>query len=131
VLRQQGVKIAFDDFGTGYASLCCLTTFPVSRIKIDRSFIARIANSAQDAAVIRSLISMAKSLDLEVIAEGVETAAQAAFLRNERCEEAQGFLFGKPLSSEEFGAYLSVTRIAGAADDGAVEPAWAAQAAAG
>ena len=134
ILREQGVKIAFDDFGTGYASLSCLTMFPVSRIKIDRGFVGRIANSAQDAAIIRSLITMAKSLDLEVIAEGVETVAQAAFLHNERCEEAQGFLYGKPLSAEEFGAYLSVVRIAGpVALDGAaaMPPRGGVQAAAG
>jgi EAL domain-containing protein (putative c-di-GMP-specific phosphodiesterase class I) len=133
-LREQGVKIAFDDFGTGYASLSCLTMFPVSRIKIDRGFVGRIANSAQDAAIIRSLITMAKSLELEVIAEGVETVAQAAFLHNERCEEAQGFLYGKPLSAEEFGAYLSVVRVAGPAalDDAATMPTLAGvQAAAG
>jgi EAL domain-containing protein (putative c-di-GMP-specific phosphodiesterase class I) len=132
-LRQRGVKIAFDDFGTGYASLSCLTMFPVSRIKIDRGFVSRIANSAQDAAIIRSLITMAKSLNLEVIAEGVETAAQAAFLHNERCEEGQGFLYGKPLSAEEFGAYLSVARIAdpGASDDVAVTSPGNVQAAAG
>ena len=78
-LREQGVKIAFDEFGTGYASLSCLTMFPVSRIKIDRGFVGRIANGAQDAAIIRSLITMAKSLDLEVIAEGVEDGRAAAF----------------------------------------------------
>jgi len=134
ILREQGVKIAFDDFGTGYASLSCLTMFPVSRIKIDRGFVGRIANSAQDAAIIRSLITMAKSLDLEVIAEGVETVAQAAFLHNERCEEAQGFLYGKPLSAEEFGAYLSVVRVAGPAaldDAAAMLPLGGVQAAAG
>jgi diguanylate cyclase (GGDEF)-like protein/PAS domain S-box-containing protein len=129
MLRGQGVKIAFDDFGTGYASLRCLTVFPVSRIKIDRSFVERITNSARDAAIVRSIITMAKSLDLEVVAEGVETEAQAAFLRNERCQEAQGFLYGKPLTGTEFAAYLSVARIArpradedeGAAPFGAVK----------
>jgi len=112
MLRAQGVKIAFDDFGTGYASLQCLTVFPVSRIKIDRSFVERITNSARDAAIVRSIITMAKSLDLEVVAEGVETDAQAAFLRNERCQEAQGYLYGKPLTGTEFAAFLSVARIA-------------------
>jgi EAL domain-containing protein (putative c-di-GMP-specific phosphodiesterase class I) len=111
-LRAQGVKIAFDDFGTGYTSLRCLTVFPVSRLKIDRSFVERITNSARDAAIVRSIITMAKSLNLEVVAEGVETDAQAAFLRNERCQEAQGFLYGKPLTGAEFVAYLSVARIA-------------------
>jgi len=112
-LRERGVKIAFDDFGTGYASLSCLTVFPVSRIKIDRSFVTEITKSRQDAAIVRSLITMAKSLQLDVIAEGVETTAQAAFLHGERCEEAQGFLYGKPISSAEFGSFLSTARMAG------------------
>jgi EAL domain-containing protein (putative c-di-GMP-specific phosphodiesterase class I) len=116
-LRGQGIRIAFDDFGTGYASLRCLTVFPVSRIKIDRSFVERITNSARDAAIVRSIITMAKSLDLEVVAEGVETEAQAAFLRNERCQEAQGYLYGKPLTGAEFTGYLSVARIARRGDD--------------
>jgi EAL domain-containing protein (putative c-di-GMP-specific phosphodiesterase class I) len=91
--------------------------FPVSRIKIDRSFVERITNSARDAAIVRSIITMAKSLDLEVVAEGVETDAQAAFLRNERCQEAQGYLYGKPLMAAEFAGYLSVARIARRGDD--------------
>jgi diguanylate cyclase (GGDEF)-like protein/PAS domain S-box-containing protein len=113
-LREQGINIAFDDFGTGYASLRCLTLFPVSRIKIDRGFVQDIANGAKSAAVVRSLIGMAQSLGLEVVAEGVETTAQAAFLRNERCEEAQGHLYGKALSAADFAVYLSVARLVAA-----------------
>ncbi len=105
-LHDMGVKLAFDDFGTGYASLSSLTRFPLSRIKIDRSFVGKITEHAQDAAIVRSLIGMAHNLDLEVIAEGVETLAQAAFLRQERCEEAQGYLYAKPLPAWEFEAYL-------------------------
>jgi diguanylate cyclase (GGDEF)-like protein/PAS domain S-box-containing protein len=116
-LREQGVNIAFDDFGTGYASLRCLTLFPVSRIKIDRGFVHEIASGAKSAAVVRSLIGMAQSLGLEVIAEGVETSAQAAFLRNERCEEAQGHLYGKALSAVDFAVYMSVARLVAAAPD--------------
>jgi EAL domain-containing protein (putative c-di-GMP-specific phosphodiesterase class I) len=86
----------------------------VSRIKIDRSFVQDIANGAKSAAVVRSLIGMAQSLGLEVIAEGVETSAQAAFLRNERCEEAQGYLYGKPLSAVDFAVYMSVARLVAA-----------------
>jgi EAL domain-containing protein (putative c-di-GMP-specific phosphodiesterase class I) len=109
-LYQRGVNLAFDDFGIGYASLSSLTRFPVSRIKIDRSFVAKVTDDAKDAAIVRSLIAMAHKLELEVIAEGVETEAQVAFLVNERCEEAQGFLYAKPLPAAEFEAYLKASR---------------------
>ncbi|HEY7297251.1 MAG TPA: EAL domain-containing protein [Xanthobacteraceae bacterium] len=105
-LRDKGVKLAFDDFGTGYASLSYLLKFPLSRIKIDRSFISRITENGNDAAIVRSLIAMAHNLRLEAVAEGVETAAQAAFLLNERCEEAQGYFYAEPLPAADFEAYL-------------------------
>jgi diguanylate cyclase (GGDEF)-like protein/PAS domain S-box-containing protein len=110
-LRGQGVKLAFDDFGTGFASLRYLTLFPVSRIKIDRAFIKGVADDPKSAAIVRSLLSMARSLGLAVIAEGVETNAQAAFLRNEQCDEAQGYLYGRPQSPADFAIQLSVTRL--------------------
>ena len=110
-IHERGIKIAFDDFGTGYASLSYLTKFPLSRIKIDRSFIGKITDDAEDAAIVRSLISMAHNLGLEVIAEGVETAGQAAFLLNERCEEAQGYLYAKPLVADAFEAFLRTHRL--------------------
>jgi EAL domain-containing protein (putative c-di-GMP-specific phosphodiesterase class I) len=121
-LHDMGVKLAFDDFGTGYASLSSLTRFPLSRIKIDRSFVGKITEDAQDAAIVRSLIGMAHNLDLEVIAEGVETIAQAAFLRQERCEEAQGYLYAKPLPAWEFEAYLRSRLLALEADPAARAP---------
>ena len=111
-LHSRGIKLAFDDFGTGYASLSYLTKFPVARIKIDRSFIAQVTDDAENAAIVRSLIAMAHNLKLGIIAEGVETEAQARFLREERCEEAQGFLYAKPLSAADFEAYLREQRLA-------------------
>jgi diguanylate cyclase (GGDEF)-like protein/PAS domain S-box-containing protein len=110
-LRKKGVKIAFDDFATGYASLSYLTSYPVTSIKIDRSFVAKISNDGQNAAIVRSLIAMAHNLGLSIIAEGVETAAQVLFLRNEKCEEAQGFFYAKPLSAADFEAYLRTRQI--------------------
>jgi diguanylate cyclase (GGDEF)-like protein/PAS domain S-box-containing protein len=111
-LHDRGVKLAFDDFGTGYASLSYLIKFPVSRIKIDRSFIAKVTDDAENAAIVRSLIAMAHNLRLDIIAEGVETEAQARFLLEERCEEAQGFLYAKPLSAADFETYLRAQRLA-------------------
>lgn len=111
-LRERGVQLAFDDFGTGFASLSYLTLFPVTHIKIDRSFVAKVTNSARDAAIVRSLIAMAHSMELDVIAEGIETDAQASFLLNENCEEAQGFLYSKPLSATDFENYLKAADFA-------------------
>jgi diguanylate cyclase (GGDEF)-like protein/PAS domain S-box-containing protein len=105
-LHEMGVRLALDDFGTGYASLNCLTRFPLSRIKIDRQFVGKISDDAEDAAIVRSLIVMAHNLGLGVVAEGVESEAQAAFLRGEHCEEAQGYYYAKPLSADDFEAYL-------------------------
>jgi diguanylate cyclase (GGDEF)-like protein/PAS domain S-box-containing protein len=112
-----GVRLAFDDFGTGYASLNHLTRFPIWRIKIDRSFVNRISNSVEDAAIVRSLIAMAHNLGLRVVAEGVETEAQAAFLLEESCEEAQGYLYAKPLPASEFEAYLRDHRLGSPHED--------------
>jgi diguanylate cyclase (GGDEF)-like protein/PAS domain S-box-containing protein len=111
-LHNAGIKLAFDDFGTGYASLSYLTKFPVSRIKIDRSFVAKVTDDTENAAIVRSLIAMAHNLKLGIIAEGVETQAQARFLLEERCEEAQGFLYAEPLSAGDFEAYLREQRLA-------------------
>ena len=107
-LRDRGVKLAFDDFGTGYASLSYLARYPLTRLKIDQSFVRKIHDKStpEDTAIVRSIIVMAHNLGLEVIAEGVETAAQAAFLRMEKCEELQGYLYAKPLPAADFEAYL-------------------------
>ena len=111
-LRGRGIGLAFDDFGTGYASLSYLMRYPLTRIKIDRSFVQRLSESTtlSDSAIVQSIIVMSHNIGLEVVAEGVETAAQAAFLRAHECEEAQGYLFAKPLSAEAFEDFLQSNR---------------------
>lgn len=111
LLRENGIGLAFDDFGTGYASLSFLTRYPISRVKIDRGFVQKITENAEDATVVRSLIDLAHNLGLEVIAEGVETPAQAAFLQAEGCDEAQGYLFAKPVPATEFERLLRRGRL--------------------
>jgi diguanylate cyclase (GGDEF)-like protein/PAS domain S-box-containing protein len=96
-LRKLGVKIAIDDFGTGFSSFSYLLQYEVDRLKIDRSFVNRSANDPNAAAIVRAIISMAHGLNLKVVAEGVETDSQLNFLLRRRCDEAQGFYFGKPV----------------------------------
>jgi diguanylate cyclase (GGDEF)-like protein/PAS domain S-box-containing protein len=100
-LRGLGIQLSIDDFGTGYSSLSALKTFPVSRLKIDKSFIDGIPADENDKVVAGAVISLGQTLNLRVIAEGVETEEQAAFLRNVNCDEMQGFLFSKPLPAQE------------------------------
>jgi diguanylate cyclase (GGDEF)-like protein/PAS domain S-box-containing protein len=97
-LREMGVKLAIDDFGTGYSSLSYLRQFQVNRLKIDRSFVQDVANNSDDAAITTAIIKMAKALNLEVMAEGVETEAQMAFLRAAQCFDVQGYYFSKPVA---------------------------------
>ncbi len=99
-LKLMGLKLAIDDFGTGYSSFSYLKHFPVSKIKIDRSFIRDVAVNPDDAAITTAIISMARSLNLKVIAEGVENEAQVSFLRAHHCDEIQGYYFSKPLSTD-------------------------------
>jgi diguanylate cyclase (GGDEF)-like protein len=97
-----GVRIAMDDFGTGYSSLSNLRAFPFDKIKIDRSFIKSVNVNDQGAAIVRSVLGLGRALNLHVLAEGVETSAELDFLKNELCNEAQGFLLGRPADIETF-----------------------------
>jgi len=105
-LKALGVKIAMDDFGTGYASMSSLQSFPFDKIKIDQSFIAGVEANPQAAAIVRSIIGLGNSLEIPVIAEGVETEGERAFLRREGCREIQGFLIGRP---DLIAAYVDLT----------------------
>jgi EAL domain-containing protein (putative c-di-GMP-specific phosphodiesterase class I) len=100
-LKAMGLTLAIDDFGTGYSSFNYLRQFGVSKLKIDRSFIRDIAVNLDDAAITTAIISMAKSLHLKVIAEGVEDEAQMSFLRAHQCDEIQGYYFSKPLAVDK------------------------------
>ena len=101
-LKRLGVAISLDDFGTGYSSLNYLKRFPIDRVKLDQSFVRDMTRNPEDAAIVRAVISMAHTLKLVVVAEGVETEDQLAFLRHHRCDEIQGFLFSPPVEAIEF-----------------------------
>ena len=100
-MRKRGLSIAVDDFGTGYSSLSYLQQFPISTLKVDRSFVGDIRADNSDASIINAIVAMARGLNLELIAEGVENRTQLRYLRSHGCSEAQGFLFSKAVPAKE------------------------------
>jgi diguanylate cyclase (GGDEF)-like protein/PAS domain S-box-containing protein len=105
-LRARGVQIAVDDFGTGYSSLSYLRKFPIDALKIDQSFVRQITSAPDDATIVTAVISMGRSMKLRVVAEGVETREELAFLQNHQCDEAQGFYFSRPVLPQQFAILL-------------------------
>lgn len=106
-LKQLGIKLAIDDFGTGYSSLAYLKRFPIDILKIDRSFVERIEHDAGDSAIVHTIVTLAKTLNLAVTGEGIETAAQLAHLRALDCDVGQGYLFSKPVPAQQIAAVFA------------------------
>ncbi|HIE39857.1 MAG TPA: EAL domain-containing protein, partial [Thiomicrorhabdus sp.] len=104
--RDCRLRLAIDDFGTGYSSLGYLKQFPMNTLKIDRSFIMDLTPESDDAAIVEVVILLADKLGLDVVAEGVETDAQLAFLRSQGCQYVQGYLLSRPLPADEFEIFL-------------------------
>ncbi|HIE65284.1 MAG TPA: EAL domain-containing protein [Nitrospiria bacterium] len=101
-----GIEITIDDFGTGYSSLSYLKRFPISCLKIDQSFVQSVTVDANDAAIAKTVVRMAQSLNLRALAEGVETAEQLAFFRSIHCDEVQGYFISRPISVDKAEAFL-------------------------
>jgi EAL domain-containing protein (putative c-di-GMP-specific phosphodiesterase class I) len=107
MLRARGVRLAVDDFGTGYSSLSYLRKFSMDVLKIDKSFVQQITTAPEETPIVTAMINMARSLNLRVVAEGVETPKEVAFLQARQCDEAQGFYFSRPVPAEQFARLLA------------------------
>ena len=105
MLRRLGIELALDDFGTGYSALSYLKRFPISKLKLDRSFVAGLGQDTEDTAIVHAVIAFAKALGLSITAEGIETAAQVSALRALDCDLGQGFFFARPMPQEALSAY--------------------------
>ena len=105
-LRARGVQVAVDDFGTGYSSLSYLRKFQIDALKIDQSFVHQVTTTPDDTAIVSAIISMGRSLNLRVVAEGVETQEELAFLQAHHCDEAQGYYFSRPVPPDQFAKLL-------------------------
>ncbi len=108
-LKQIGVRLSIDDFGTGYSSLAYLKRFAVDKLEVDQTFVRNMAIDADDAAIVHLVIQFGRSLKLTVIAEGVESAEQAELLRQQGCDQAQGYFYSRPLPPERFTELLERT----------------------
>jgi EAL domain-containing protein (putative c-di-GMP-specific phosphodiesterase class I) len=107
-LRATGVRVAVDDFGTGYSSLSYLTKFSIDALKIDQSFVRQITTAPGETSIVSAVIGMGRSLNLRVVAEGVETHEDLAFLQAHQCDEAQGYYFSRPVPHQEFAKLLEI-----------------------
>ena len=113
-IRDLGLSIAIDDFGTGYSGLAYLKRFPIDTVKIDQSFIRDLTVDPDDAAIVTAIVAMAKSLGIDVVAEGVETQEQLEALQRLGCHRAQGFLLGRPMSARDIDKLLDAGSVAAA-----------------
>ena len=109
-LKKMGVQVAIDDFGTGYSSLSYLRRFPIDTLKIDQSFVRDIQDGKGDALLVSAIIAMGHSLNLQVVAEGIETSQQLAFLQAHRCVEGQGYYFSQPVAADAYADLLARRR---------------------
>jgi len=117
-LKTLGIRLSVDDFGTGYSSLSYLQSFPFDKIKIDQTFIANLKRSPQSATIVRAVIGLARGLDVPVVAEGVETNDQRAFLTDECCDNIQGYLIGRPRPIDDYAELLGRPAAGGLARTG-------------